>query len=73
MKRTNSMPLRYERDGQQQGGSYTPKVDESGAGRSWSLKKLRTREDPLVIFTLISQAVIGAFITLWLFGLCHSS
>jgi DMSO reductase iron-sulfur subunit len=65
MKRTDSMPLRYERDQQQQGDTYKPKVDESGAGRSWNLKKLRTREDPLVIFTLISQAVIGAFITLF--------
>jgi DMSO reductase iron-sulfur subunit len=66
MKRTDSMPLRYERDEQQQGGAYKPKVDESGAGRTWNLKKLRTREDPLVIFTLTSQAVIGAFITLFM-------
>jgi DMSO reductase iron-sulfur subunit len=64
MKRTDSMPLRYERD-EQQGNAYKPKVDESGAGRAWNLNKLRTREDPLVIFTLISQAVIGAFITLF--------
>jgi DMSO reductase iron-sulfur subunit len=65
MKRTDSMPLRYERDEQQRGDAYKPKVDESHAGRSWNLKKLSTREDPLVIFTLISQAVIGAFITLF--------
>jgi DMSO reductase iron-sulfur subunit len=65
LKRTDSMPLRYERDEQQQGGAYKTKVDDSGAGRTWNLKKLRTREDPLVIFTLISQAVIGAFITLF--------
>jgi len=65
MKRTDSMPLRYERDKQQQGDAYKPRVDESGAGRSWNLKKLSTREDPLVIFTLISQAVIGTFITLF--------
>ena len=63
MKRPDSMPLRYE---QQPGGQYKAGVDESGAGRSWNLKKLRTREDPLVIFTLISQAVIGAFITLFI-------
>jgi DMSO reductase iron-sulfur subunit len=66
MKRTDSMPLRYERDEQQPGGAYKPRVDESGSGRTWNLKKLRTREDPLVIFTLISQAVIGAFITLFM-------
>ncbi len=66
MKRTDSMPLRYERDEQQAGGAYKPGVDESGSGRTWNLKKLRTREDPLVIFTLLSQAVIGAFITLFM-------
>ncbi len=66
MKRTDSMPLRYERDEQRPGGAYKPKVDESGAGRAWNLIKLRTREDPLVIFTLVSQAVIGAFITLFI-------
>jgi DMSO reductase iron-sulfur subunit len=64
MKRTDSMPLRYERD-EQQGDAYKPRVDESGTGRAWNLRKLSTREDPLVIFTLISQAVIGAFITLF--------
>jgi len=66
MTRTDSMPLRYERDTQQAGAAYKSRVDESGAGRTWNLKKLRTREDPLVIFTLISQAVIGAFITLFI-------
>ena len=66
MKRTDSMPLRYERDAQQQDSAYRTRVDESGTARSWNLKKLRTREDPLVIFTLISQAVIGAFITLFI-------
>ena len=65
MKRTDSMPLRYERDEQQQGSAYKPKVDQTGNERAWNLKKLHTREDPLVIFTLISQAVIGAFITLF--------
>ncbi|MEN8106729.1 MAG: DmsC/YnfH family molybdoenzyme membrane anchor subunit [Pseudomonadota bacterium] len=72
MKRTDSMPLRYERDEQQHDGQYKPKVDAPDMRRKWGLKKLRTREDPLVIFTLISQAVIGAFILLFvgpLFGL----
>jgi DMSO reductase anchor subunit len=66
MKRTDSMPLRYERDTRKPSGTYKPGVDESGAVRMWNLKKLRTREDPLVVFTLISQAVIGAFITLFM-------
>ena len=65
MKRTDSMPLRYERNAQQPGSAYKPRVDEAGNKRAWNLKKLRTREDPLVIFTLVSQAVIGAFITLF--------
>ena len=71
MKRTDSMPLRYQRDAQKS-GNYRPKVADSGSKRAWNLNKLRTREDPLVIFTLVSQAVIGAFITLFagpLFGI----
>jgi DMSO reductase iron-sulfur subunit len=72
MTRTDSMPVRYERDEQLHDGPYKPKADATGKARCWNLKKLRTREDPLVIFTLISQAVIGAFILLFagpLFGL----
>jgi len=65
MKRTDSMPLRYERDEQQPESAYKTRVAGSGNKRAWNLRKLRTREDPLVIFTLISQAVIGAFITLF--------
>jgi len=65
MQRPDSMPLRYERSGKQ-GDAYTPKVDGKNRTRDWSLNKLSTRENPLVVFTLISQAVIGAFITLFL-------
>ena len=65
MRRTDSMPLRYERD-EQGVGEYKAKVDTRNKQRSWGLSKLRSREDPLVIFTLISQTVVGAFITLFL-------
>ena len=34
--------------------------------REWNLKQLRSREDPLVVFTLVSQMVIGAFLVLFL-------
>jgi DMSO reductase iron-sulfur subunit len=71
LRRPDSMPLRYERSGGP-GTGYIARVDATGAGRSWGLRKLSTRENPLVVFTLISQAVIGAFITLFLgplFGL----
>jgi Fe-S-cluster-containing dehydrogenase component/DMSO reductase anchor subunit len=71
MTRPDSMPVRYERSGTQ-GEAYRPTVDAARFERAWNLKKLGTRENPLVVFTLISQAVIGAFITLFLgpmFGL----
>ena len=70
LKRTDSMPLRYERDGKE--GHFEAKVDEKNKSTAWSLKKLRSREDPLVIFTLITQAVVGAFLRLFIapyFGL----
>jgi DMSO reductase iron-sulfur subunit len=71
MTRPDSMPVRYERSGDQ-GDPYRPKVDEARRTRAWSLNRLGTRENPLVVFTLVSQLVIGAFITLFLaplFGL----
>ena len=60
MRRTDSMPLRYEQDAQGQ-GAFIPKVAEGNSDKEWNLSKLRSREDPLVIFTLVTQAVIGAF------------
>ena len=66
MKRTDSVPLRYERDTQGEGGEYVPKVDKDERPIAWSLKKLSTRENPLVIFTLVTQAVVGAFLVLFL-------
>lgn len=65
MRRTDSMPLRYERD-EHGGNFYKPKVAEDGRPKRWNLKKLRSREDPLVIFTLVTQLVVGAFLTLFL-------
>ncbi len=65
MTRTDSQPIRYQRD--EQGESdYRPKVALKDRSREWSLSKLRSREDPLVLFTLISQAVVGAFMLLFL-------
>jgi len=65
MRRTDSMPLRYVRD-EHHANVYTPTVAEDGRPKQWNLKKLRSREDPLVIFTLVSQAVVGAFLMLFL-------
>ncbi|MBI3431116.1 MAG: dimethyl sulfoxide reductase anchor subunit [Hydrogenophilales bacterium] len=66
MRRTDSAPIRYERDDATK--TYRPKVAEDGRPRAWNLKKLRSREDPLVIFTLVSQLVVGAFLLLFLGG-----
>jgi len=71
MQRPDGMPLRYVHSGKA-GDAYRPQVDERHRTGAWNLKKLGTRENPLVVFTLVSQAVIGAFLTLFLgplFGL----
>ncbi len=65
MRRTDGMPVRYERD-EHAGSAYKTKVAEDGRATQWSLKKLRSREDPLVVFTLVSQLVVGAFLTVFL-------
>jgi len=71
MTRPDAMPLRYERD-EQGKGEFKTKVREEAGEKQWSMDKLRSREDPLVIFTLISQAVVGAFLLMFIgpmFGL----
>jgi len=61
MTRTDSMAVKYHKN--TESGVFEPVVDKKkGIKRSWNLAKLRSREDPLVIFTLVSQAVIGAFL-----------
>jgi len=68
MTRTDSIPLRYERDEQGRPGEtkFHTKVRESDKSKEWNLAKLRSREDPLVIFTLVSQGVVGAFLMMFL-------
>ncbi len=63
MTRTDSMPIRYEKDSQ---GDYQSKVNNTNNTKQWNFKKLSTRENPLVVFTLISQLVIGAFLLLFI-------
>lgn len=62
LTRTDSMPISYVRNDD---GNYQSKVNGKKPELEWNLDKLSTRENPLVIFTLISQAVVGAFITLF--------
>ncbi len=66
LTRPDSMPIRYVQAEQGAGGQHRPAVDDDGRARGWGLRKLSTRENPLVVFTLISQAVVGAFALLFL-------
>lgn len=60
LRRADGQPITYRRD---QPGEDRYAVAPGGpAGRAeWGLAKLHSREDPLVVFTLLSQAVVGAF------------
>jgi len=59
MTRTDSMPVKYHKDHQ---GQYKPAIDQkAGKKMQWNLGRLSSRENPLVLFTLLSQASIGAF------------
>jgi len=70
--RTAANPLSREAGEGWGGGEYRPQPRITNEKPGWGLKKLSTRENPLVVFTLISQAVVGAFLVLFfgpLFGL----
>ena len=64
MARTDSMPVKYHK---QDDGTFRSVVDEKeGKTKSWNIARLSSRENPLVIFTLFTQAAMGAFILLYL-------
>ncbi len=64
MTRTDAIPLKYHRDDAE--GKFKPVVDEKlGKERHWNLKKLLTsHESAHVIFTVCTQASVGAFFML---------
>lgn len=64
MTRTDAMPLKYHRDDKE--GKFKPVVDEKqGREKYWNLRKLLTsHESAHVIFTLCTQATVGAFLLL---------
>ncbi len=62
--RPDGVPIQYQRDAHEQEQFHT-KTRHSGARRSWGLDRLSSRENPLVVFTLLSQMVIGAFLCLF--------
>ena len=65
MTRPDSMPIRYERDEQGE-GKYKTKVRVLKKDRQWNLKLLNSRENPLVLFTLLTQGAVGIFTVLFL-------
>lgn len=57
--RTDSMPVKYHKD---EKGQYKPRVDhKTGKQSFWNIKRLSSRENPLVLFTLLTQTAVGAF------------
>jgi DMSO reductase iron-sulfur subunit len=64
MTRTDNMPLKYHRDDKE--GKFKPVLDEKqGRQKFWNLRKLLTsHESAHVIFTLCTQATVGAFLML---------
>jgi DMSO reductase iron-sulfur subunit len=64
MTRTDSMPLKYHKD--EDKGQYKSVVDEKhGVERQWNWASLLiTHESSHVIFTLTTQAILGAFLML---------
>jgi len=65
MGRPDDMPLQYQR-AEQASGLYTPQVRKTKFSREWGLGKLSSRENPLVLFSLMSQAAVGGFLLLFL-------
>ena len=62
--RTDGMSVKYHKGDD---GQYRPVVDQKkGVERKWSFAKLSSRENPLVIFTLVSQTSLGAFLIAFL-------
>ncbi|MEM8497891.1 MAG: DmsC/YnfH family molybdoenzyme membrane anchor subunit [Pseudomonadota bacterium] len=58
MTRTDTAPIKYRRSAE--GDGYHAVLDPKlGKERSWNLGKLYSHENPLVLFTLLTQAAIG--------------
>lgn len=64
VSRTDSMPVKYHKN---EDGQYTPGIDpKMGIEKHWNLTRLSSRENPLVMFTLLSQMAIGTFAIIFL-------
>ena len=71
-RRTDGVPIHYQRD-EQGNKAFKTKVRNSGKKREWGFDKLSSRENPLVLFTLASQFVVGAFLLLMVLPLLSSA
>ena len=71
MTRPDSAPVKYRQtQPREHDGAFRPVVDaKDGVDRQWNLKRLSSRENPLVAFTLAVQAAVGAFATTFVAGL----
>jgi len=59
LTRTDSARVKYKKGTDDQ---YQPTLDPKSSGkREWNWKKLISRENPLVVFTLLTQCAIGFF------------
>ena len=68
MTRTDDMPVKYHKNDK---GDYKPVIDQKkGKAMSWNFGKLNSRENPLVLFTLFSQAALGTFLIPFIAALC---
>ncbi len=64
LKRTDSTPVLYRRVST---GEYEPALDPDNQSRpEWNLSRLSSHENPLLIFTLATQASMGAFLVTFL-------
>ncbi len=65
--RPDSSPVKYRRNGT--GSGFRPVVDpKEGVEKQWNWRRLSSRENPLVAFTLAVQAAVGAFATTFVAG-----
>ena len=71
MTRPDSAPVKYRQtQPREHDGAFRPVVDaKDGVDAQWNWKRLSSRENPLVAFTLAVQAAVGAFATTFVAGL----
>lgn len=63
--RADGVPLHYQRDTAAP-AQFAAKPTEANTPHGWGFKFLSSRENPLVIFTLLAQFCVGAFVALFL-------